>query len=85
MGLTQTQKAMVEKARAAGGGGQAISLSDDTCICLIGIIVRDLGLSDQFPELPRLASLFRPARPRLLKHLGGGIPSIDGTSCQIES
>ncbi|MBU4270666.1 MAG: restriction endonuclease [Planctomycetes bacterium] len=52
MGLTQTQKAMVEKARAAGGSGQAIPLSDDACVCLIGIIARDLGLSDHFPELP---------------------------------
>lgn len=55
---------MVEKARAAGGGGQAIPLSDGACVCLIGIIARDLGLSDHFPELPRdLPTFFDQREP----------------------
>jgi hypothetical protein len=58
MGLTQTQKAMIEKARAAGGSGQAVPLSDDACVCLIGIIARDLGLLTRFPELPSNLPLF---------------------------
>ena len=52
MGLTQTQKAMIEKALAAGGGAQAIPLTEDVCVYLIGIIARDLALTDHFPELP---------------------------------
>lgn len=53
MGLTQTQKSMIVKARSGGAGGQAVSLTDDVCAYLVGVIAADLRLSRSFPELPR--------------------------------
>lgn len=53
MGLTQTQKAMIEKARSAGTGDQAVPLTDDICAYLIAVVAQDLGLQDEFSELPR--------------------------------
>lgn len=53
MGLTQAQKAMIEKARSAGVGGQAVPLDDRTCAYLVAVAVRDLGLQGHFPELPQ--------------------------------
>lgn len=61
MALTQAQKAMIEKARSAGVGGQAVPLGDDVCAYLVAIIARDLGLLDHFDELPQdLPSFFEP-------------------------
>ena len=53
MGLTQVQRSIISKARAVGGGKQGIALSDEACAFLVGVIVRDLGLENQFPELPK--------------------------------
>lgn len=52
MALTQAQSAIFERARALGGGGQAVALTDDACRFLIGVIARDLELLDRFPEFP---------------------------------
>ena len=52
MGLTQAQKAMIEKARSGGGSELGISLDDASCAYLISVIAHDLGLSRKFPELP---------------------------------
>lgn len=52
MALTQAQRAILERARALGGGGQAVALSDDACRFVLGVIARDLGLLTHFPELP---------------------------------
>lgn len=52
MALTQAQRAILEKARALGGGGQAVALTDNACRLLLGVIARDLGLLTHFPELP---------------------------------
>jgi len=51
MGLNQAQRAMVEKARALGAGGQGVALTDGACSYLVGVIVADLGLGLSFPEL----------------------------------
>jgi hypothetical protein len=51
MGLTQSQKTILEKARALGGGDQGIALTEATCCYLIAIIAGDLGLTMSFPEL----------------------------------
>ena len=51
MALTQGQKAVVTRAQSLGGGGQAVALSDEACAYLVGVIVRDLGLQDRFPEI----------------------------------
>jgi len=52
MGLTKTQQMIWGKARAYGSGDQAIGLTDGMCAYLIGRIVFDLGLQDNFSEIP---------------------------------
>lgn len=49
--LTTTQRALITKARTGTGGEAAVSLDDAMCSFLVATIVRDLGLSDQFPEV----------------------------------
>ena len=51
MGLNQAQRAMVEKARALGAGGQGVALTEGACSYLVRVIVADLGLESSFPEL----------------------------------
>ena len=59
MVLSQAQRAMVEKARALGAGGQGVALSDGACSYLVGMIVADLGLEASFPEfVEELPSFF---------------------------
>ena len=53
MGLSQSQKSMIERARSGGASDQGISLTDDICCYLVGTIARDLDVLDQFPELPQ--------------------------------
>ena len=50
MGLTKAQATMRQKARSLGSGSQAIDLTDECCAYLVGRIIQDLGLVDQFPE-----------------------------------
>jgi len=52
MGLTKTQQAIWEKARAYGSGDQAVGLTDEICAYLICRIASDLGLLREFPEIP---------------------------------
>jgi hypothetical protein len=52
MGLTRTQLALITKVRAAGASELGISLDDGICAYLVAVIVKDLGLSEHFPELP---------------------------------
>ena len=62
MALTQGQKAIVTRAQSLGAGGQAVALSDEACAYLCGVIVRDLGLQDRFPEVPAtLPEFFSPS------------------------
>jgi hypothetical protein len=89
MGLTQTQKAMIERARAAGGSDHAIPLTDEICAFLVGVIARDFGLLARFPELPNdtpqffdhcdLASLRAPGVDFLpvMERLVGLVPDSD--------
>lgn len=51
MGLSQAQRAMVEKVRALGAGGQGVVLTEGACSYLVAAIVADLGLEKSFPEL----------------------------------
>lgn len=51
MALTQSQKSLIEKARAAGGGELGGGLSDGACSFLVATIVRDLNLPKKFPEV----------------------------------
>lgn len=62
MVLSQSQRAIVEKARSLGGGGQAVALSEGVCAYLTAVIVADLGLEAQLPEVePNLPPFFGAA------------------------
>ena len=58
MGLNQAQRAMVEKARALGAGGQGVALTEGACSYLVRVIVADLGLESSFPELVEVLPSF---------------------------
>ncbi|MCA9048764.1 MAG: hypothetical protein KDA89_08550 [Planctomycetaceae bacterium] len=58
MGLSKSQQAIWERSRVVGAGAQAVVLDDSACTCLIAIIAADLGVTEQFPELPKVASYF---------------------------
>lgn len=58
MGLNQAQRAMVEKARALGAGGQGVALTEGACSYLVRVIVADLGLESSFPELVEVLPRF---------------------------
>ncbi len=50
--LTVSQKAVLERSRSLGAGGQGVALSDEACCFIIATIARDMGLQSQFPEIP---------------------------------
>ena len=70
--LSQNQRAILERARALGGGRQGIALTDEQCAGLIAIVVRDLGLEDYFPGLPLDTRSYFDIDPATL-----GVPSFD--------
>ena len=51
MAITQALRILVEKTRAVGTATEAEPLSDGDCTYLLGVIAKDLGVIDQFPEL----------------------------------
>jgi hypothetical protein len=51
MPLSQTQRAVWEKARSLGSGGQAVKLTDEACAYLIARVAADIGVLQHFPEL----------------------------------
>jgi hypothetical protein len=53
MPLTQSQQAIIAKARSVGGGKLGVALSDEACAFLVAVIVKDLGLTKKFKELPK--------------------------------
>ncbi len=63
MGLTLSQRAIIEKARSIGSSAQGIALDDESCAYLIGVIVRDLDLLHKFPEIPKILPPFFGAQP----------------------
>ena len=65
--LSQNQKAILERARALGGGSQGIALTDDQCVGLITVVVRDLGLGESFPGLPLETQSFFDIPPESLQ------------------
>jgi hypothetical protein len=51
MGLTKSQLALVTKARTAGASELGVSLDDGVCAYIVAVIVKDLGLTEYFPEI----------------------------------
>jgi hypothetical protein len=51
--LSKTQEALITKLKAVGNSELGITLDDEICCYLIAVIVKDLGLFDRFPEIPR--------------------------------
>lgn len=63
MALTKSQRILVTKARSPGGSPLGVFLDDEICTYLVATIVKDLELSDYFPELPPdIPSLFGSQR-----------------------
>jgi hypothetical protein len=50
VGLSQSQKTLIEKARVLGSGVDQFTLDRETCAYLVGVIAGDLGLLEHFPE-----------------------------------
>ena len=65
--LSQGQRAILESARALGGGNQGVALTDEQCVGLFSIVVRDLGLESAFPELPQQKEAFFDIQPESLQ------------------
>jgi hypothetical protein len=53
MALSKTQEAFITKLRAVGNSELGVALDDPICCYLIGVIAADLGITQQFPEIPR--------------------------------
>lgn len=61
MALSRAQMAIVQKARALGAGKQGVALTEGACTYLLATAVYDLGVQEQFPELPeRLLPFYGP-------------------------
>jgi len=52
MALTTAQRAIIERARSLGAGGQGVSLTDEICSYLVAVIANDLGVATALPGLP---------------------------------
>ena len=63
MALSRAQKSMVEKARSIGGGEQGVALSEGACAYIVGIIVADLDLQTEFPEITAELPAFFGSEP----------------------
>ncbi len=74
MALTHAQRAILEKARALGGGGQAVALNDGACRFLIAVIAKDLGILDKFPEITGDVPPFFGQYPLASLELPGSAP-----------
>jgi hypothetical protein len=71
MALTQAQKTLIASARAAGSGELGATLSNEACVYLTALIIRDLNLQAQFPELTmNVPELFDQNDPRNLEISG---------------
>jgi hypothetical protein len=52
MSLTKEQKQALTKLRTSGGSTLGVGLDNGRLLYLLSVVARDLGLSDNFPELP---------------------------------
>ncbi len=63
MGLTKAQATIWQKARSLGNGAQAVGLPNECCAYLVGRIVQDLGLVDQYSEFAQPLPSFFSSEP----------------------
>lgn len=63
MALSQSQLTMIEKARNVGSSEMAVPLADSACAYLVARIVHDLGVHDQYPDLPAVIAPFFETSP----------------------
>lgn len=65
MGLTQGEKAAIEKARRGGTAELAVDLDDAACACLLALVASDLGIT--VPGLPAPPLEFFSTDPERLR------------------
>lgn len=71
MGLTQSQKTLLEKALASGGGELGVGLSDGACTYIVATIARDLDILSEFREIDDcFPEFFELPDPRNLEIIG---------------
>src|SRR4051794_25988483 len=58
MALSQSQQTQLTRARSLGSGAGAITLDDGQMRALLSVVVGDLGLAENFPELEPVADYF---------------------------
>lgn len=68
MGLSQSERAAIERVRSVGSAELAVELDDEVCGYLAALIAADLGLAKHFPDLPKpLPSFFETQPPDSLR------------------
>ncbi len=63
MGLDQSHRAVIEKARSVGSADLALPLDDGACAYLLTVIVKDLSLQKRVPELSAKVTAFFGSTP----------------------
>jgi hypothetical protein len=69
--LTLAQKTLIEKARNVGNSEMAVPLSAEVCAYLCGVVVKDLNLVAEVPEVPKDLPQFFETWPVSSLTLGG--------------
>lgn len=68
MALSLTQQTIIAKAQVSGSGDLGTGLDDAACGFTVATIVKDLGLTSKFPEIPRdVPDFFEERDPRKLR------------------
>jgi hypothetical protein len=58
LALSKTQEAFLTKLQAVGNSELGVPLDDEVCCYLLAVIASDLGLADEFPEVPKRVPRF---------------------------
>jgi hypothetical protein len=68
LSLSKSQLQALTKVRASGGSDIDSALDDATCCYLLAVLARDLGISNEFPDLPQQPDeLFSPKPPASMR------------------
>jgi hypothetical protein len=74
LALAHAQRAILERARALGGGGQAVALTEGACRFLFAVIASDLHVLAKFPEFAGPIPPFFGPYPLAALDVTGGDP-----------